>query len=512
MNSIKPNDKAAVTPDSAAKKAKIPKQPVDNRNRNLKIFSISSTALFLVILLVFNVVFDKLLGEKLKWDWSSGQMYTIGDVSKGILENIDQPVVITALFTEDQASSYGYTSILPMLKEYTDAGKDKVTLRYIDPDKTPAVLKEVDPSGYLGAKKGDFVVTCAATGKAKLITYAAIFQTQTDYTTYQTTLTGVTAEQSLTGAIKYVLATTTPTVYFTTGHDELDYQTKYSAIVGILKSNNFDVKSLDLFSTSALPDDCATLILADPTKDITTGEALVMKDYLELGGSLMVITSFNTTSFTNLNNLLIDYDIAISNDKIREGDKDHRLNDDPYVLRAIAPTSSITSQAIDGFTLADNVRAITALTSGKSYVKVEPLLTTSAQGVIETAGDPAASSTPGTQTFALLSDNTGFQNGSTVIDSTRIMVVGSSSIFSDSLINAYGQNIINAGLFYYGVQWLAGSDAVDKLYIDAKVPPTYTVTKGNTTINAMTAVFVMVLLPLLFLVLAMVVYRKRKHL
>ncbi len=509
MNSIKPKDKAAVAAESGAKTAK---QPVDNRNRNLKIFSISSTALFLVILLVFNLVFDKLLGEKLKWDWTSSKMYTIGDVSKGILENIEQPVVITALFTEDQAAAYGYTSILPMLGEYTAAGQDKVTLRYVDPDKTPAVLKEVDPSGYLGAKKGDFVVTCAATGKAKLVNYDAIFQTQTDYTTYQTTLTGVTAEQSLTGAIKFVLATTTPTIYFTLGHDELDYAQNYSAIVSILKNNNFEVKPVDLFSSSALPEDCATLILADPKKDITSGEALVIKDYLEMGGSLMLITSFNTTSFANLNALLKDYDLAVSNDKIREGDKDHRFNDDPYVLRAIAPVSSITTQEIDGYTLADNVRAITTLASGKSYIKVEPLLTSSAQGVIETAGDPAASSAPGTQTFGLLSEHTGFMDGSSVTDSTRLMVVGSSSIFDDSLINAYGQNIINAGLFYYGVQWLAGSDAADKLFIEAKVPPTYAVTKGSTTINALTAVFVMVLLPLFFLILAMVVYRKRKHL
>ena len=183
-----------------------------------------------------------------------------------------------------------------------------------------------------------------------------------------------------------------------------------------------------------MPEDCATLILADPKKDLTTGEVQVISNYLEIGGSLMVITSFNTTSFDNLNTLLKDYDLAISNDKIREGDKDHRLNDDPYVLRAIAPASSVTTQAIDGYTIADNARAMTTLSSGKSFIKVEPLLTTSSQGVVETAGDPAASSVPGTQNLALLSTHSGFVNGSTVTDTTRLMVLGSSSMFGDTLI------------------------------------------------------------------------------
>ena len=231
MNSTKPNDQndqTEIPAESAAEtgKSKKPRQIVDNRNRKLKIYSITSTALFLVILLVFNIVFDNLLGEKLKWDWSSGKMFSIGEVSKEVLGSVDQPVQITALFSKEQAANFGYTSVLPMLDEYVASGKGQVKLRFIDPDKTPAVLKEVDPSGYLGAKKGDFVVTCDATGKGKLVGYDAIFQTEMDPQTYQTSLTGVTAEQSLTGAIKYVLAKTTPTVYFTSGHDELDYQTE----------------------------------------------------------------------------------------------------------------------------------------------------------------------------------------------------------------------------------------------------------------------------------------------
>jgi hypothetical protein len=58
---------------------------VDKRNRSLKTLSITSTILFMVLLLVFNIVFDSLLGDKLKWDWTPGGQYSIGDVTKEIL-------------------------------------------------------------------------------------------------------------------------------------------------------------------------------------------------------------------------------------------------------------------------------------------------------------------------------------------------------------------------------------------------------------------------------------------
>jgi ABC-type uncharacterized transport system involved in gliding motility auxiliary subunit len=111
--------------------------PVDRRSRKLQLFSISSTILFLLILLVFNLAFDQLLGTRLQWDWTTGKMYSLGEVSRSILKNLDQPVTITALFREEDAESYGYKSILPLLREYESSSGGQVKLRFIDPDRTP---------------------------------------------------------------------------------------------------------------------------------------------------------------------------------------------------------------------------------------------------------------------------------------------------------------------------------------------------------------------------------------
>ncbi len=370
----------------------------------------------------------------------------------------------------------------------------------------------MDPTGYLAASQGDLVVTCAATGKGRRLTNADLFQTEMDYRTFQSRLVAVTAEQSISGAIQAVLSPTTPTVYFTTGHDEISYEQSMTAVTGILKNNNFAVGSLDLLSGQPVPADCAVLVLADPKKDLAPPERESINHYLKTGGSLMVLSSFGTADLTNLNLLLNDYDLALSGDKIREGDTNHRLNNDPYTLRAIAPVSSVSTKAIDGYTLLDNARGIDILISGKSYIKTEPLLTTSAQGIREAMGDPTQSSAPGTQTLAALCTHEGYLDGKTVTDSTRVMVVGASSVFTDPLISQFGNNIYNPGLFYYGIQWLAGKDAAGSLYIPAKVPPNYAVLSGSSTTNSLVAVVSIVIIPLALLIAAAVVYRRRRNL
>jgi hypothetical protein len=79
---------------------------VDRRNRSLKRLSVTSTILFLVVILAFNVLFDKLLGSTLKWDWSTGQQYTIGETSQGLLKSMTSDIQIIGLFNKETDTSF----------------------------------------------------------------------------------------------------------------------------------------------------------------------------------------------------------------------------------------------------------------------------------------------------------------------------------------------------------------------------------------------------------------------
>jgi ABC-2 type transport system permease protein len=492
-----------------ARTGKSRRKAVDKRNKSLKMISITSTLIFLVILLVVNVVFQEVLGGTLKWDWTSNKLYSIGPVSEQILKNMDKNVEIIGLFDEQTDSTY--TDIQEMLKNYARLSNGRISIRYVDPVKFPTILTEIDPTGYLKPEKNTFVVYCKDTAKAKNIAEGDIFDYQYDTTTYQKYLNGVTAEQSFTGAIKYVLSETTPVVYFTAGHNETDYTKSFTLLATILKNNNYDVKTLDTFGLDKIPDDCAVLIMVNPEKDISAGDSGIITDYLQKGGGMMVMTSFSNASFPVLNQLLVNYNIELSNNKIREADTDHRYGNDPYTIRAIAPKSAITPTAVDGYTLADNVRGINELQIKKEWIKVTQVLTTSAQGIAETNGDSAQSSAPSVQNIGLISENSGYVNGKTITKSAKVMVMGSASVFSDTVLQASSQ-LYNAYLFYYGVQWLANASADSNLYIEAKVPTSYSITSGTESARVLTSVLVMLVVPAALLLAALFVYRKRKHL
>jgi ABC-2 type transport system permease protein len=493
----------------APKAGKTRRKSIDKRNKSLKTISITSTIIFMVILLVVNIAFGGLLGDKLKWDWTPGQMYSIGDVSKNILSSMTKDVEIVGLFNDQTDTAY--KDIREMLENYKKDSGGRISLRYVDPVKFPSILMEIDPDKYLNPSANNFVVRCTATGKAKIITDSELYSTEMDPNTYQTYVTGITAEQSFTGAIKYVQSETTPVVYFTTDHKELAFETEYSLLVTVMKNNNYEVKPLATFDLAEIPADCSILIMADPKDDISTAESIMILKYLKSGGGLMVITDFSNSRFPKLNDLLLDFNLEISNDKIREDGADHRFNNDPYVIRAIAPASTITESAVDGWTLVDNVRGIIELKNTKEWIKVSAVLTTTDQGVAETSGDVNQASDLTTQNIGMISENSGSVNGSTVKESAKVMVIGSSSIFQDATLQMSNQ-LYNIYLFYTGIQWLANASSEDNLYIAAKTPASYGVTLGTQSVKVFTAVLIIVILPGALLLAALFVYRKRKHL
>ena len=482
---------------------------VDKRSISLKRFSVLFTVLFIAILLVFNIVFDVVLGDKAKWDWTSEGLYSIGDVTKDVLADMDKDVEIIGLFDVDTDTRYA--SIRPMLDEYASQSRGRITVRYVNPDRHPGILEELDPEGYLEPQANTFVVTSPETQKATVLNQNDIFRYEVDYNTYRQYLTGITAEQSFTGAVKYVLSENTPVVYFTQGHEELNHESRFSTLVSILNGNNYDVKTLDLFGLDRIPEDCSVLIMAEPKNDITPATRSVIFDYMREGGSFMLISSYSNQEYPELNNLLFEFNLELSNAKVREGDLDHRFQQDPYRIRAIAPAGMITETEIDGFTLIDNVRGIQEITNTKEWITVEPLLITTDQGVAEEKADPDQSSPAGVQNIAMLSENSGWMS-SHVSESAKVMVVGGSSIFEDAILQQFGSNIYNASLFYYGVQWMSGADQGESIYIAAKMPPSYVVSRGTPSMNVFVSALVMIILPVVLLLAAAIVYRKRKHL
>ena len=498
--------------DDTKDSVKVAKKPrthaVDRRNKNLRIVSVSSVVLFLAIVLVFNIVFDSFLGSKLRWDWSQTDLFTVGEVTEQLVSDLDKDIKIIGLYAKGTAASYADIEIL--IEKYVELSGGRITVQYIDPVKTPSIITQVDPDGLLKPVAQDFVVWCETTKKAKVLGMYDLYKIGYNQTTYAQEIQGVTAEQAFSGAIRYTTSEDTPVVYMTKGHGEADYTENFTSMLALIQNNNFLVKDLDMLVSTEIPDDARLIIMLNPSSDINPGDKEKLDAYLKKGRSLLVMTEFSSVSFPVLNSLLSNYNIEISDNRVREGERERRYQDDPYIFVTDLPAGAIAEKAMPNGTLLQNARAIMELKNAKEWIVVEPFLQTGGSALIEEKGDPEKTGAAGVVPIGLACENSGFVDGANVTDTTKILVVGASSFMGDSIIGTFGSQVYNMYSFYYGLNWLVDPQT-DDLMITAKKLPSYALTGGGNTAFWIATFVCIIVIPLGLLITALVVYRRRKN-
>jgi len=77
----------------------------------------------------------------LRWDMTGNHMYTLSDSSRGVLDKLDEPVMLRAYITRDLPQPYGQLRrfVADMLRSYHEAGHGKVGFEIVDPADDPNV-------------------------------------------------------------------------------------------------------------------------------------------------------------------------------------------------------------------------------------------------------------------------------------------------------------------------------------------------------------------------------------
>lgn len=475
--------------------------------RSLKYGSLS--VILIVAVLAIAVVVNLFVGKmqdngilKTKFDLTANKLYSIGDVSKGILKDIKQDVVIYALFDNATVNSPGFSQIKSVVDQY---GQNKhITVKYVDPDKTPGLLKTIDPSGLKSIAKQDFVVKGVNTKKIKVISSGQLFQDVTDQQTGQTTGSNFIGEQSFTGAIKYVSSDKTPVVYFTQGHQEGDIDSNYTSLKTQLEANNYEVKSINLMTNNKLPEDAAILIVASPQVDLAPAEKTLIKNYVNQGGNVVFMFDYleSNPKLTQFEDLLQNYNVGLDYDKVKETDT-KRFVQSPYAVILDAPQSAIIPQDYNLLLL--NSRSIKMLKNQKEYITVTALAKTSDKAIGEQVDKASGNDINGPLNLAVAVD---YKGGSAP---GKVLVMGNGTFITDAAQQAYGQYFQYGNNFFtMSLNWMM--DKKDDVVIEAKSYDTAKMNMSSEAQKNIIAFMVVILLPLLILGFGSFVWLRRRHL
>jgi len=475
---------------------------VDKRARSLRFFSIGSVLVLAAILIVGNLFFESVFGEKLTWDFSSTKVNSISDVSKGILSKMDKDVEIVGLFELTQDAKTTYSDFVPLLADYAANSNGHITVRYVDPVKYPSIMTELDPNNTIKPAAGSFVVKCG--DRVKVIvpfncyTYDSYYYQNGSYVP-----TSNNVEYNFTGAIAYVTSDVVTKAYFTTNHNEADHV----QLNTLLSNNEMETADITTIGLAAIPADCALLIIDDPLEDISTTDIPLLTDYLDNGGKLIVIAGYEQAglTFPNLNEVLHTMNLSLSDSRISENNMAYRLEATTgYMSYADIPAGTLVAEAYPKSIVLADARAVTVFDSPASYISTEPLITSSSSAVLEANGDPAQTGPSGIQNIAMYSVNSGGMAPS------KAVVIGTTYLTSDDYIAQYSLNNQNVVFFSSLAQNLVGDTST--VQVEVRQIPNYALTSAPAAdMQGVWSVILIAVIPMTFIVIGIVVYKKRRN-
>ena len=387
---------------------------------------------FLGIILVINIlVFENPLKSL---DLTEDKTNSLATESLDTLKALPEAVHATAFFTAQTDSSTAQA----LLDKYKNNSNGKFTYEFVNPDQNPLVAQQAGITGD---------------GKIYLV-----MGTQHEIVAFA-------SEQDITSALFRLMNPGKRTVYFLTGHGERDIanasNTAYTDAVAALEAKNYAVLPLNLIASAQIPADATVIVIAGPTKPITTGEETLLQDYLAKGGALILMqeptpfTQFGTSSDPLASYLASEWGITFDDDIVYDPSSNQPL----YAVASSYATHAITQKLQGLVSFFPTSRSITLVSGATNKPSGLVATASSAWGETDFAAMQAnqqpsytqGQDFPGPLTLVAVAENTTVGN--------HIVAFGDADFAS----NAYFSQYANGDLLINSIDWAAGNEKLISL-------------------------------------------------
>lgn len=282
-------------------------------------YSTVTIAVFVAVVVVVNMIVGQLPTSITSVDVTSNQLYSITDQTKAFLDTLDEDITLYVLVNEDEQDM----TLAQTIERYDDYS-DHITVTYVDP-----VLNPKFSSQYTDSSVYSNSIIVVSDQRSKVVSYADIYESTYDYTTYQSITTGYDGEGQITSALDYVTSDDIPKVYTTQGHGESAFSYTLSAT---LEKGNVEMAELNLMDVEAVPDDAACVVIYAPQNDFSADDKDKILAYLDKGGNVIFISGGTETPLANCEEILAYMDLTMTEGFVVEGNADYYYQVPFYLL------------------------------------------------------------------------------------------------------------------------------------------------------------------------------------
>ena len=230
-------------------------------------------------------------------------LYTLTDAFLEEVGDITDEITITFCADPDVLLDNYTTRYVYIMAREIEKAMPNVTVETHNITRNPTAVQEFRTTSSTVISPDHVIISCAENKRYRMIKAGAFWSTDSTTNAYF----AFNGEYKMATAMLSITAIERPVAYFTVGHGEGTYLTaegeaekeRHRAFYQLLLDGGIDVKTIDLDTVAAVPDDCVLLIMNGPTEDYAVSESDILSvnatpaiekidRYLDRAGSLMI--------------------------------------------------------------------------------------------------------------------------------------------------------------------------------------------------------------------------------
>lgn len=443
-------------------------------------------------------------------DLTKEKLYTLTDVSKEQIAKIPEN-------EEFKIYLFGYienSSVADLIKQYIKVNNN-ISMEITTTTDRPDLASKYEVE--------DEMPTIVVTSGEKSRVFGYYDLSIMDYNTQSAI--DITEQRITNGILSISSISKNTAVYMLTGHEES--LAAHSTMKSYLELENYALKDLDLLVQEKVPDDCELLIVASPKSDLTELEANKIKDYINIGGSILWMSDPNPLEnegeYNNIQSILDLYGVKIDGKGVMiEQDTSRMVMQVPDIILPIIEGTDITAElATEGTVMFPNASKLDFVSDEKfeelKVVKTN-LLSTSDKAFFRkdlsiATISPTETDEVGRQIVGAALEKTINESENEEEKISSKLIVYANNMFATDKQMKVGSNAIPAVYFYNNLDLVMNSvaylaEAEDQITIRKNIEVVnYTATEAQNTI-VMVVIFGV---PVLIIILGVVVWQLRRR-
>src|SRR6476660_6386033 len=223
-----------------------------------------------------------------RWDFSRDQKYALSDKTKRFLDTLKGKMRITVFFSPSTPIS---ADVQYLLTEYQYAGKGKVDIEQIDPERNLSRAKELFDKYKVVTDEPLLIVDNEGRNKTVKASEMADIDQSGMALGESPRVAAFKGEQAITSAMIDLVEGKKKTLGYVLGHKEppLTEGGTISVLKTFIENENIQFKELNLLDLDAIPEVVKTIMIIGPQYDFSDREMKLLRNFWDKQGRILLL-------------------------------------------------------------------------------------------------------------------------------------------------------------------------------------------------------------------------------